>query len=262
MLPLTSSVADSLLETGNGGECQLGAGHCFKSGDRRANEQPGLTLYHVVWVREHNRLAADLALVNPTWGEEELFQQARNILIAELQHITYTEYLPLILGDTIMAEIVKPGQYNNSLDASVSNAFATAAFRFGHSMIPEELSMADSRCPRSTVMSQPLENLFFKPSLVHNPQHFVMCLAGFCDVTSPNPGPNFASSVNGKLFIHREEEGAGVGLDLVSINIQRGRDHGLPGYNQFRSGLSLQLSDIFCLQTSLWPQESDVVCRP
>ena len=262
MLPLTSSVADSLLETGNGGECQLGAGHCFKSGDRRVNEQPGLTLYHVVWVREHNRLAADLALVNPTWGEEELFQQARNILIAELQHITYTEYLPLILGDTIMAEIVKPGQYNNSLDASVSNAFATAAFRFGHSMIPEELSMADSRCPRSTVMSQPLENLFFKPSLVHNPQHFVMCLAGFCDVTSPNPGPNFASSVNGKLFIHREEEGVGVGLDLVSINIQRGRDHGLPGYNQFRFGLSLQLSDIFCLQTSLWPQESDVVCRP
>ena len=101
------------------------------------NEQPGLTLYHVVWVREHNRLAAGLALANPAWGEEELFQEARNILIAELQHITYTEYLPLILGDAIMAEIVTTEQYNSSLDASVSNAFATAAFRFGHSMIPE-----------------------------------------------------------------------------------------------------------------------------
>ena len=54
-----------------------------------------------------------------------------------MQHITYTEYLPLILGDSIVAEIVKAEQYNNSLDASVSNAFATAAFRFGHSMIPE-----------------------------------------------------------------------------------------------------------------------------
>ena len=184
-----------------------------------------------------NRLAAGLATANPAWGEEELFQETRNILVAELQHITYTEYLPLILGDTVMAEIVKTQYYNNTLDASVSNAFATAAFRFGHSMIPESLRMADSGCPRATVMSQPLEDLFFKPSLVHNPRHFVMCLAGFCDVASPNPGPNFASSVNGKLFIHREEEGAGVGLDLVSINIQRGRDHGLPGYNQFRFGL-------------------------
>ena len=188
-------------------------------------------------MREHNRLAAGLALANPAWGEEELFQEARNILVAELQHITYTEYLPLILGDTVMAEIVKTKQYNNTLDATVSNAFATAAFRFGHSMIPENLTMTDSACPRATVMSRPLEDLFFKPSLVHNPRHFVMSLAGFCDAASPNPGPNFASSVNGKLFIHREEEGAGVGLDLVSINIQRGRDHGLPGYNQFRFGL-------------------------
>ena len=230
-------MSDSLLETGSGGECQLGPGLCFQSGDRRVNEQPGLTLYHVVWVREHNRLAAGLALANPAWGEEELFQETRNILIAELQHITYTEYLPLILGDTVMAEIVKTQYYNNTLDASVSNAFATAAFRFGHSMIPENLRMSDSRCPRATVMSQPLENLFFRPSLVHNPRHLVMCLAGFCDAASPKPGPNFASSVNGKLFIHREEEGAGVGLDLVSINIQRGRDHGLPGYNQFRFSL-------------------------
>ena len=162
--------------------------------------------------------------------------------MAEFQHITYTEYLPLILGPTAMAEILNTDRYNSSLDATVSNAFATAAFRFGHSMmmmmmtaafrfghsmVPEELVMADRSCPRQTFMSQPLETLFFNPSLLHKPLHLVMCLAGFCHATVNKPSRHFASSVSEKLFLHRED--GEVGLDLVSINLQRGRDHGLPG---------------------------------
>ena len=54
-------------------------------GDSRANEQPGLTVYHTVWVREHNRLASDLAFLNSHWDDERVYQEARRILIAELQ---------------------------------------------------------------------------------------------------------------------------------------------------------------------------------
>ena len=54
-------------------------------GDSRANEQPGLTVYHTVWVREHNRLAAELAYLNPHWEDERLYQEARRIQIAEMQ---------------------------------------------------------------------------------------------------------------------------------------------------------------------------------
>ena len=230
--------SSDLLPPSTGGECFISQQKCFKSGDKRVNENPGLAIYHTMWSREHNRVATNLALVNPGWGDNDLFYQARKIVVAQIQHITYHEYLPIILGHTNMATMsLLPDtklSYDSSIDASVSNAFASAALRFGHSMVPNNVGRSSQGCPRHGITIRSLDNLFWNPSLLHNPQHLTESTAGLSDLSSPVPGPSFSTSVMGNLFINRDSRNK-VGLDLVSINIQRGRDHGLPGYNSFRA---------------------------
>ena len=67
-------------------------------GDGRAQDNPQLAITHTLFVREHNRLARELKQINPHWDSETLFQETRRIVVAELQHITYNEYLPVMLG--------------------------------------------------------------------------------------------------------------------------------------------------------------------
>ena len=87
----------------NGLDCRDVSGKkCFRSGDVRVNEHPGIAAMHTLWVRQHNKLARDLADLNPHWNDEQTFQEARRIVGAQMQHVTYNEYLPVILGKETM----------------------------------------------------------------------------------------------------------------------------------------------------------------
>ena len=78
------------------------AARCFDAGDARLNQHATLTTLHTIWLREHNRVANEMRRLYPgdNITDDFLYHEARRIVIAELQHITYTEYLPTIIGNT------------------------------------------------------------------------------------------------------------------------------------------------------------------
>lgn len=76
----------------------------LREGDGRVNENPGITSYHTVFIRQHNLLEEGLHLLNPNWDGDRLFQETRRIVGAMLQHVTYNELLPLLVGQQAIQE--------------------------------------------------------------------------------------------------------------------------------------------------------------
>lgn len=109
---------------------------CFLAGDDRVNEHPGLTMIHTILAREHNRVAAKLREINSEWSEERVYQESRRIVGALIQHITFAEFLPRVLGPEVMKEnsldLLQSGYftgYRQDCDHVMLNEFSGAAFR-------------------------------------------------------------------------------------------------------------------------------------
>jgi len=218
--------------------CEDARSGCFFTGDLRVNEQPGLTVMHTVWTREHNRVARQLRLLSND-NEETIFQTARRIVIGEWQHIIYNEWLPRLLGAQYMNTFnLFPKtsgyatDYNRNLDGRINNEFAAAAFRFGHSMIPTTHPTRDSSGNNISPVRD-FRTVFDRPSLVRdNPSFVDATIRGQSQETAPAWDPAFTDDITNHLFESNEDNFGG--LDLTALNIQRGREHGVPGYNRYR----------------------------
>ena len=133
------------LEAGPG---WAGSSKCLRSGDERVNDNAGLASLHTVLVREHNRLASLLETVNPHWDEETLYQEARKMVGAEIQHITYNEFLPAILGEVLTEtfQLKSKGNgyhmdYNDELPTTTLNSVGNAVLQFIPSLLPGKLEL-------------------------------------------------------------------------------------------------------------------------
>ena len=114
----------------------------------------------------HNKLAAGLKEVMEDATDDEIFMEARQINIAVFQHISFTEFMPLVIGNNIfitqdlfpLPDGMQMGRINDEdhdkdpanakfgfngfpskRDPSIRNEFGAALFRWGHSMQRSEI---------------------------------------------------------------------------------------------------------------------------
>ncbi|KAJ9586071.1 hypothetical protein L9F63_020268, partial [Diploptera punctata] len=216
---------------------------CFLAGDIRSNEQLGLLAMHTIWFREHNRIATELRHLNPHWDGDTLYYEARKILGAQVQHITYTHWLPLILGPDGIKMLGEYKGYDPKINPSISNVFATAALRFGHTLINPVLQRLNKTFGTIPEGDIPLQKAFFSPWRLVEEGGVDPLIRGLFATPAKLKMPR--QMLNTELTEHLFEVAHAVALDLAAINIQRGRDHGVPGYNAWRQFCNLSEAHTF-----------------
>ncbi|XP_044031100.1 eosinophil peroxidase-like isoform X3 [Siniperca chuatsi] len=207
---------------------------CFIAGDGRVDENVALTSLHTLFLREHNRLARELKSLNPQWDSETLYQEARKIMGAYTQVFVFRDYLPHIVGDNAMrTQLGRYPGYNPNIDPSVANVFATAAYRFAHLTLQPVLARLDENYRENPQFpSVPLFKAFFTPWRIVFEGGVDPLLRGLIGRPAKlnTQDHMMVDAIRDRLFQFVRR----LALDLGSLNMQRGRDHGLPGYNAWR----------------------------
>ena len=221
----------------------------FIAGDVRPNEQIGLSAVHNLFVREHNALVDQITTqldggnveltalyeqyqnefvptleleIEPSEQQvrgEFLYEAARSIVGAEAQVISYQEFLPQLIGDQAEdLDQLDP----EAIDPGISVEFSQAAYRLGHTLLSNQQRLIDG--DNLDVIS--LQDAFFNPQLISQ-EGVDQSLVGLAFQESNDIDNLVVDGVREFLF------GAGTGgFDLAAVNIQRGREVGIPGYTE------------------------------
>uniref|UniRef100_A0A671WWH9 Eosinophil peroxidase n=1 Tax=Sparus aurata TaxID=8175 RepID=A0A671WWH9_SPAAU len=214
---------------------------CFQAGDSRANEHLGMIALHTLFLREHNRLVKELQRLNPHWSPDTLYQEARKIMGAIHQILTWEHYLPRVIGEGAMSHLMPPYKgYDPEQDSTIANVFATAAFRFAHVTVQPVVSrLGPGYATNPQHPPLPLHHSLFASWRVVQEGGIDPVLRGL--LLSPaklqTPGQMMVEELRERLF----QAQGGMPLDLGALNLQRGRDHGLPGYGSWRRFCSLSV---------------------
>jgi hypothetical protein len=207
------------------------SGHTIKTfvaGDVRAAEHPGITGMHTLFVREHNRIC-DQLVAQGFKNDEIIYQLARKEVGALIQAITYQEFLP-----AIGVILDRYAGYKPYVRPDIMNTFATAAYRIGHTMVADDILLRNNQCQVVAPGALDLVDVFWTPNALPTYQ-MEPFLKGFASHTLYETDTRINSVLRNFLFNNNNPaDTTRFGIDLASLNIQRGRDHGLPDYNTVR----------------------------
>jgi peroxidase len=204
------------------------------TGDTRAAENVALMSMHTLFTREHNRMVDELAARDPSLGDDELFQAARARVEALVQAVTYNEFLPILLGKDAIGEY---SGHDPAVNPQISVEFSAAVFRLGHTLLSSHLQLAAENGNSEGELA--LRDAFFRPSYV-NENGVESIIRGAATQTAQEFDAMVVEDVRSFLF-----DAPGGGLDLPAVNMQRGRDLGIPGYNGLREAVGLDPVESF-----------------
>ncbi|KAM9777648.1 thyroid peroxidase [Neosynchiropus ocellatus] len=216
---------------------------CVATGDNRVSESLSLISLHTLWLREHNRIAETLKTLNPHYSPETIYQEARKIVGALHQIITMRDYFPKIIGPEAFEYYIGPYRgYNPAVNPSAANVFATAAFRFGHATVsPIVWRLNETFQPHERFRPLRLHESFFSPWRIVKEGGIEPVLRGFIGTPASHGVAEelLTDELTDKLVVLRVPQD----MDLGSLNMQRGRDHAIPGkssYNAWREFCGLE----------------------
>lgn len=216
----------------------------FLLGDIRGNENIALFSVQTLFLREHNRLAAKIKEKYPTSSDEDIYQMARKLVGAEVQAITYKEFLPALLGP-MAPDLNEYSGYDSNVDPRSSNEFSAAIYRVGHTMVSSRLLLANAGGPIGSVL---LRDGFFNPGFFKDdPLNVDHILGGLLTQRAQEIDEKIVDDLRIFLYDHGDTT---MCMDLAAINIQRGRDHGILPYNGVREAVGLARKKSFAEITS------------
>ena len=204
----------------------------FEAGDERVNENGNLMTMHTIWAREHNRVAREIRRAfGRALNGEQIFQLARHTVAAEMQAVVYFEFLPALTGEG-ESSLEPFKKYDPKVRAEVTNEFSTVGFRVGHTLLNSQVTAIR---PNGQTDAIPLRDSFFNVTEFEN-QGLDNLLRGMISTKASEIDCGITSEVRNFLI---DEVGSEEQLDLPALNIQRGRDHGIPVCNTVRETFGL-----------------------